>query len=192
MSLLQKLLQGKLRSKSSQDALAPRALNCFRFFASGRLDTGISNTQADNQLMRSCPGTQLTEASKKGDDRLRDVRETLGQLADQFADFYVFENVGNEGLKMRDVLSAKDGSMGKDWDYVRHDEDGYDRYSRRWIEVKPGDPILSISLPDVLPPKEWKFIENMLGYVERNEYHKLSTARVRRLRFIHLPEEWWP
>ena len=180
-----------LNKKSLQALFVSRVPHGVRFFAS-EVEipaAGICETRNDDAQRILGSGDPSSQAPNSGNERIAVTKKHLKELANVLAEFYVFEHV-HKCPEIRDILTAKNGSMGKDWDYVRYEHDGEEIHARSQeiFKVKQGDPLISIPLPDVLSSSEWIFIENMLGYMKRKEYRKLTTAKINRLRSIRVED----
>ena len=154
MVLFQKLSRDILLKRSFQATLAPRVVTGLRFIASEMKTPAatIENTHEDDLCKDTSSGIQLPEAQNSGEKRIAVASLHMNNLEEALAEFYVIENVQDECPTIHDILRAKNGSMGKDWDYVRYEKDGREVHARsqELIKVKQGDPLLSIPLPDVL------------------------------------------
>ena len=83
-------------------------------------------------------------------------RKYLDAIATKLSSFYEFDYRYKEGPTIGDVLSAKDGVEGEDWDirkakrtYQQTDEDGFT------VEIRKGQPLAKDRLPDIYTPDEW-------------------------------------
>ncbi len=86
-------------------------------------------------------------------------RKYLDAMASRLAEFYEFDYRYN-GATMGDVLAAKDGVEGEDWDFrqakknhTRIEDDGYE------LKIRKGQPLTNIKLPNVFTANEWKRIK---------------------------------
>lgn len=109
-------------------------------------------------------------------------RKYLDAIASRLAEFYEFDYRFKSGATIGDVLAAKDGTEGIDWDirrakktYQRFDGDGFT------TEVEKGQPLTSTKLPDVYTAEEWniisKFNENITERVHNASLPSLPNGR---------------
>jgi hypothetical protein len=83
-------------------------------------------------------------------------RKYLDAIALKLAGYYEFNYRYKGGPTIGDVLTAKDGVEGEDWKFRRTikthhqtDDDGYT------IEIRKGQPLTNVKLPDVYTGEEW-------------------------------------
>jgi hypothetical protein len=88
-------------------------------------------------------------------------RKYLDAIALKLAGYYGFDYKYKGGPTIGDVLTAKDGVEGEDWDirkakrtYQQVDEDGYT------IEIRKGQPVTKDRLPDIYTEEEWDKISS--------------------------------
>ena len=94
----------------------------------------------------------------------------LDAIAKRLAEFYEFDYRFKSGATIGDVLEAKDGVEGEDWDvrravntHYQTDDDGF------VVEIRKGQPLTKVKLPDVYTPDEWFKI---------SQFNKKTTTRI--------------
>ena len=97
-------------------------------------------------------------------------RKYLDAIAKRLAEFYEFNYRFKSGATIGDVLEAKGGTKGEDWDfrkakktYYQIDDNG------SLVQILKGKPLKSINLPDLYTPEEWEKI---------SKFNKNTTQRV--------------
>lgn len=106
------------------------------------------------------------------------TQSLLECLANHLSSFFIFEH-SREGVNIRDVLRARKGIEGKDWDFVRYEEDQIcplDPYEEIW--VKKGNTIAWCPLPELFAECRWELLEEMADRVEKNEGSRISYASI--------------
>lgn len=105
-------------------------------------------------------------------------RKYLDAIATKLSSFYEFDYRHKEGPTIGDVLSAKDGMEGEDWDirkakrtHQQTDEDGFT------VEIRKGQPLAKDRLPDIYTREEWDKI---------GKFNKKTTKRVHDGQLPHL------
>jgi hypothetical protein len=105
-------------------------------------------------------------------------RKYLDAIAKRLAEFYEFNYRFKSGATIGDVLEAKDGMEGEDWDFrktkkthYQTDDDGF------IVQICKGQPLKSIKLPDLFTPEEWEKI---------SKFNKNTTQRVHDGQLPHL------
>jgi hypothetical protein len=109
-------------------------------------------------------------------------RKYLDAIAKRLAEFYEFNYRFKSGATIGDVLEAKDGIEGEDWDFrkakkthYQTDDDGF------IVEIRKGQPLKSIKLPDLYTPDEWdkisKFNKNTTQRVHDGQLPHLSNGK---------------
>jgi hypothetical protein len=80
----------------------------------------------------------------------------LDAIAKRLAEFYEFNYRFKSGATIGDVLEAKDGIEGEDWDFrkakkthYQTDDDGF------VVQISKGQPLKNIKLPDLYTRDEW-------------------------------------
>jgi hypothetical protein len=103
-------------------------------------------------------------------------RKYLDAIASRLAEFYEFDYRHRSGATIGDVLVAKDGSEGTDWNFRRAvkthqriEDDGYTAV------IRQGQPLTDTKLPDVYTIDEW------------NKISKLNRKTTERVRSGYLP-----
>ena len=110
-------------------------------------------------------------------------RKYLDAIAKRLAEFYEFNYRFKSGATIGDVLEAKDGIEGEDWDFrkakknhYQTDDDGFTT-----VEIRKGQPLKSIKLPDLYTPDEWdkisKFNKNTTQRVHDGQLPHLSNGK---------------
>jgi len=188
MTLLRRFWVETLRKTCFHVVSVPRVFRCFASQAIFEERSGSRSTAEDAQII-PYSDTALSQDWYRGENRVDVARDILDALALEFAYIYVFEHDEVEGPNMREVLRAKNGSMGEDWDYIRYAADGYyedfrDPYEVSWEEE--GDPVIGTPLAEVISESDWILIEKMLECVENNEFGELSTNNLQQLESIKL------
>ena len=116
-------------------------------------------------------------------DHLELAAECLDNLAKRSCYYYEFDyDDPVAGPHIRDVLKAKNGIEGRDWEYATYEEDGFSNLEPGddvWVEK--GDRIAFSSLPGWFRDEEWAFLEEMLSYVEANDRSKVNPDNLTRL-----------
>ena len=105
-------------------------------------------------------------------------RKYLDAIAKRLAEFYEFNYRFKSGATIGDVLEAKDGVEGEDWDvrkakktHYQTDDDGFT------VEIRKGQPLTNDRLPDLYTPDEWDKI---------SKFNKKTTKRVHDGQLPHL------
>ncbi len=105
-------------------------------------------------------------------------RKYLDAIAKRLAEFYEFNYRFKSGATIGDVLEAKDGIEGEDWDFrkakkthYQTDDDGFT------VQIRKGQPLKSTKLPDLYNPDEWDKI---------SKFNKKTTQRVHDGQLPHL------
>jgi len=109
-------------------------------------------------------------------------RKYLDAIAKRLAEFYEFNYRFKSGATIGDVLEAKDGIEGEDWDFrkvkkthYQTDDDGF------IVQIRKGQPLKSIKLPDLYTPNEWdkisKFNKNTTQRVHDGQLPHLSNGK---------------
>jgi hypothetical protein len=97
-------------------------------------------------------------------------RKYLDAIAKRLAEFYEFGYRFTSGATIGDVLEAKDGVEGEDWDVRKAkktqnqiDDDGF------VVQIRKGQPLTKVKLPDVYTADEWDKI---------SKFNKKTTTRI--------------
>ena len=105
-------------------------------------------------------------------------RKYLDAIATKLSSFYEFDYRHKGGPTIGDVLAAKDGAEGEDWDirkakrtHQQTDEDGFT------VEIRKGQPLAKDRLPDLYTVDEWDKI---------SKFNKKTTKRVHDGQLPHL------
>jgi hypothetical protein len=97
-------------------------------------------------------------------------RKYLDAIAKRLAEFYEFGYRFTSGATIGDVLEAKDGVEGEDWDVRKAkktqnqiDDDGF------VVQIRKGQPLTKVKLPDLYTADEWDKI---------SKFNKKTTTRI--------------
>ena len=97
-------------------------------------------------------------------------RKYLDAIAKRLAEYYEFSYRFTSGATIGDVLEAKDGVEGEDWDIRKVkksqnqiDDDGF------IVQIYKGQPLTKVKLPDVYTADEWDKI---------SKFNKKTTTRI--------------
>ncbi|KAL7485127.1 hypothetical protein ACHAW6_015145 [Cyclotella cf. meneghiniana] len=87
-------------------------------------------------------------------------RKYLDAIALKLASFYEFDYKYDSGPTIGDVFAAKDGVEGDGWSFRRakknYQQIGADGFT---VEIRKGQPLASIKLPDIYTTEEWEKIK---------------------------------
>jgi hypothetical protein len=87
-------------------------------------------------------------------------RKYLDAIALKLASFYEFDYKYDSGPTIGDVFAAKDGVEGDGWSF-RRAKNNYQRLGADgfMVEIRKGQPLANIKLPDIYTTDEWKKIK---------------------------------
>ena len=87
-------------------------------------------------------------------------RKYLDAIALKLSSFYEFDYKYVSGPTIGDVFAAKDGVEGDEWSF-RRAKKNYERIDADGctVEIRKGQPLTSIKLPDIYTADEWKKIK---------------------------------
>ncbi len=89
-------------------------------------------------------------------------RKYLDAIAKRLAEFYEFNYRFKSGATIGDVLEAKDGIEGEDWDFRKAKKTHYQTDDDGFVfEIGKGQPLKSIKLPELYTPDEWDKISKL-------------------------------
>ena len=119
-------------------------------------------------------------------DPIEVATECLGFIASRSSEYFRFKKKNPAaGPHIRDLLKIKDDYEGDHWEYITHEEDGYDHVDPSQPTDPHGDdPCAMMPLPCMFDAEEWAFIEKMLSYVEANDRSKLNPDNFTKLRSL--------
>jgi hypothetical protein len=110
-------------------------------------------------------------------------RKYLDAIALKLAGYYEFDYKYKGGPTIGDVLIAKNGVQGEDWDirkakktHQQTDEDGFTT-----VEIRKGQPLSNVCLPDIYTTEEWvkisTFNKNTTKLVHSGNLPSLSNGK---------------
>jgi len=94
------------------------------------------------------------------DSACSDITDRLARI-DQYA------HNPDTAHRIADLLKTKDDNARENWDYVRYTEDQF--VEDRRYDVRNGDPIANVSLPDNYDSTKWNHIETMNTMVKTGQ-----------------------
>jgi hypothetical protein len=98
---------------------------------------------------------------------LEEVEDILCDIAKRLAKIYQYPHNPQTAHRITDLLKAKDDNARENWDYVRYTEDQF--VEDRGYDVRKGDPIANVSLPDIYDRAKWNHIEKMNTLVKTGQ-----------------------
>jgi hypothetical protein len=172
--------------KEFSNALAASHLTLYQPDGTTEIDVGDSpsllvagNSRTNPLVVKT---TAVSKSSRQVTTRKMSVeascRKYLDAIAKRLAEFYEFDYRFKSGATIGDVLEAKDGVEGEDWDirravktHYQTDDDGFT------VEIRKGQALTNNKLPDLYTPDEWDKI---------SKFNKKTTQRVHDGQLPHL------